>query len=338
MRNKDLEEIWTSHWKQSVIDLAKKRYILADLVDGITEPADMLRFMILSNIYNYSFNKTRTFEETIVSQFRMNKFDEKELLLIYYFQNSFSKPFNDTLMATISHELYKKWHFASLSTNFSNFSKNHMIQLGKFMKNREGVRVILFLRRNRNYIGRVCLMDNSGNIVLEKNIQALSKGRENKPFYVPNGQTPTGIYSINSVMPKADQRELFGEFRRLKLDFVSREVIENDFDETLLEHHFWKEGIVANYLGRSLLRIHGTGLRNKNPFKKYHPFVTTSGCVSMCETNEVKGQRELLDMLMDDLGLSKTFQNEEKIQGTLAVVELDDQKGHVSLEDIKSLI
>jgi hypothetical protein len=338
MRNEDLLKIWEDHWKLSVVEKVKVRYSLLEIEPNLSISSDKLKFLILSSIYNFAVKRRTRYEEDIIMAIRSKELNESDLYTIHYYQDSFSEAFITTLLASINHELYKEWNFAALSTNFSNFSKNHWNHLRDFLKKREGVKLVLFLRRDRRFKGRLCLINSNGEIIKEKSLQALCKGRENKPFLVSNGQTPCGVYEINSVMPKADQQELFGEFRRLKLEFLDRKTIEDDFSEVLLEHHFWKEGVMAKAIGRSLLRIHGTGLVNRNIFKKYHPFVTTSGCVSMCETKSVKGQRMLLDTLMDDLGLEKSFVNEEKIFGTLAVVELNEEKSHVSLNDLEGLI
>lgn len=337
MTNKDLDKIWSDHWKNSVVESVKIRYLLRDLEGCISIPFDKLKFVILSNIYNFNSKHINQFEEEIISFFRTKEFSRSELYLIYFYQSAFSEAFLLTLNATISFELSKTWSFAALSSNFSNFSKNHWSSLKTFMTKQKGPKLILFLRRDRKFKGRLVLINNEGHIDKDWSLQALCKGRENKPFYVTNGQTPCGLYDIDSVMPEANQQTLFGKYRRLKLEFMKREDLENSFDDILREHFFWKEGVVANEIGRSLLRVHGTGLKNRNFLKPYHPFVTTSGCVSLLETKDDHAQRELLDKLMESLNLDPVFENEDKIHGTLAVIEINDSKGHVGLQEILEL-
>jgi hypothetical protein len=337
MTNKDLEKLWNDNWNNSAIETVKIRYTLREVEESVSTSSDKLKFLILSNLYNFNSKYIDKFENEIISFFRSKEFSKPELYLIYFFQSAFSEAFLITLNASISKKLSIDWNFAGLSTNFSNFSKNHWKSLKTFLNNRDGVKLVLFLRKDRSYKGRLALLNKEGIIEKDWSLQALGKGRVNKPFYVSNGQTPCGIYDIDSVMPKADQQLLFGKYRRLKLEFVNRELIEKEFDEKLLEHYFWKEGIIANELGRSLLRIHGTGLKNRNFLKPYYPFVTTSGCVSLLETKSIHGQRELLDKLMENLELSPVFENEKQIHGTLCVVELDDQKSHVTHEEILNL-
>lgn len=337
MRNKDLEKIWDGHWKNSIIESSKMKYHLKEIESSIEEPHDILHFYILSNLYNYSIADRNESEIKIISYFRNSTFSNKELYLIFFFKHTFSEAFHITLDATINRELSKVWNFAALSSNFSNFSKNHWCSLKKFMTQREGVKLVLFLRRDRKFIGRMVLLNSDGSVKRNWSLPALCKGRANKPFYVSNGQTPCGIYQIDSVMPKANEKKLFGNNRRLKLEFESKETLESLFDELLLEHHFWKEAIIAKELGRSLLRIHGTGLKNNNFFSGHYPHVTTSGCVSMRETSKEDHQRELLDSLMKSLNLETNFANEVLIKGTLVVVELDESKKAVESKDIEDL-
>ncbi|MBY0414203.1 MAG: hypothetical protein K2Q18_08560, partial [Bdellovibrionales bacterium] len=93
--------------------------------------------------------------------------------------------------------------------------------------------------------------------------------------------------------------------------------------------HWWAQGLVGRELGRSLLRIHGTGTVNKNPFSSYYPMIPSSGCLTTTERNfmgffKTTHQRELLDCLMAAEGNLVTLENESKIHGILYVVEFDD--------------
>lgn len=339
--NKELNTLWEGHWKSSVLESVQKRYQLREIYPTLDTPSCELKYFILSHIYNLNTEELLVIEKKILTAFQKGEFSKAELYIVYYFRDFFSSMFLELLDASISKELSTHWHFATLSSNFSHFSKTHWSELKNSLKDLEGVKLVLFLRKDRSYKGRMVLIDNSGKLVLENNkswsLPALCKGRENKDFYLPNGQTPTGLYSINSVMPKADNKKLFGSHRRLKLDFIEKEKIENIFSDILLEHPFWKSGVIANHLGRSLLRIHGTGLKNKFFFKSYYPFVTTSGCVSMRETSKINDQRLLLDKLMETMNLEVEFSNEESIKGHLCVIELNDEKRNVKLSDIVEL-
>ena len=253
------------------------------------------------------------------------------------FREFFSDAFQNLFDASISSSLKEKWKFAALSENNSYFSKNHWKELKVTLKSYSGVRAVLFVRQDRQFKGRLVLLDEKGQLIYENSklwsIEALAKGRANKKFFLPNGDTPTGFYKIDSVMPKADQQKLFGKHRRIKIDFVARAEIEEKFPEILIEHSWWKRGVIACELSRSLLRIHGTGLKNRKFYSKYHPFVTTSGCISMREDGAFEGQRALLDKLMEYLEIDC----ETEIHGHLCVIELDDKSSKVTDDDLLEL-
>jgi len=150
-------------------------------------------------------------------------------------------------------------------------------------------------------------------------------------FNHSNGHTPCGVYTIDGVMPEANNPLEFGGHRRLIVNFL-KEDAKDSYRALLPRLHWsldwWKQSELAGLLGRSLLRIHGTGHINLNIFSNYFPFVPTSGCLATIETKTFFGhkmtdQRELLDALMVAQGLDKSFENEMKIHGLLYVVEFD---------------
>ncbi|ATH08533.1 hypothetical protein BIY24_11400 [Halobacteriovorax marinus] len=335
---KELNNLWEDNWKTGVIESAKRRYQLKEIYPKIDNNSDLLKYFILAHIYNLNTSDLLKSEIDLIKAFQKGEFAHKELYLVYFFRELFSEKFHELLDASINYEMSQKWSFAKLSENFSSFSSNHWKQLKADLQKYKGVKAVLFVRKDRKYKGRIVLVDDQGNLIKDADsvwsIEALAKGRVNKKFYLPNGDTPTGFYKIDSVMPKADQQKLFGKHRRLIIDFISREEIEESFDEILLEHNWWKSAVIADELSRSLLRIHGTGLKNKLFYTKYYPFVTTSGCISMREDKYFEGQRVLLDKLMESLELSPISENETEIHGHLCVIELNDELRNISLQDI----
>src|SRR5690606_6912066 len=149
---------------------------------------------------------------------------------------------------------------------------------------------------------------------------ALAYSRHKKEYNQVNGNTPAGIHRIDGVMPKADQQRVFGKFRRLILNFIGPG--ENESYTKLLlpesshNESWWLQASVARDIGRSALRIHGTGLRSKKR-KPYYPLVPTSGCIAQRENTYDRitylDQRNLLDELMKASGLDPVFENEPHI-------------------------
>lgn len=207
--------------------------------------------------------------------------------------------------------------------------------------------VYVALRKNREELGRLVIKKSNGEFYRKKNgkiwsIPVLALSSRGLGFHHSNGHTPCGVYRVNGVMPEANKFEEFGRYRRLILDFIDESNDEEKLKTYLpmshYERHWWKQGVLARTLGRSLLRIHGTGLKNKKYFSKFYPFVPTSGCLATNETDtlfkKIHQQRELLDALMDAQGLEVKFENESHIRTLLYVFELDDRKGRVRVSDL----
>lgn len=199
--------------------------------------------------------------------------------------------------------------------------------------------IFAILKKDRMVPGVLVVRAPDGKFVLNKNqesiwsIPILGMSGRGLPFHHSNGNTPTGIFTIDSVMPEANKNYDFGQFRRLIVNFIPKSTDESSITKYLPENHkdksWWKPSVVGREMGRELLRIHGTGRVNLNPFTSYFPFVPTSGCLATNEANLLgfkrsTDQRLLLDCLMSALNLPVIYENESKIHGLLYVIELDD--------------
>lgn len=215
---------------------------------------------------------------------------------------------------------------------------------GEYVKS---VKIFMFCRNNRLY---PCLMvmknvhdepvrKANGTLWSNPSLASSSKGL---PSYTRNGNTPEGIFSIDSVMPVADAQISFGKFRRMILNFIPRSSNESLLKSLLPAsshaEEWWKSSTVARDMGRNLFRIHGTGKTNLDPSTPYYPFMRTSGCVAQRENTyggvTFADQRNLLDSVMTAMDLVPTFTNEPLVKGLLYVIEIDDKNAPVTLEDL----
>lgn len=213
------------------------------------------------------------------------------------------------------------------------------------------IRLYMLCRHNRDYPCRLVMKDANGrwHRNSEGRLWSQSKlglSRHGLPAHQVNGDTPQGIYTIDSVMPEANRQLVFGKYRRLILNFIPQSRKEKDFKSLMPnEAHglsWWQEGMVARDIGRSLLRIHGTGTINTDPASSWYPFYPTSGCIASRENLydgvEYHDQRELLDEMMKASGLSVSYANEANLKGLLYVVDIDSQETPVNVEEIEKLI
>ena len=204
-------------------------------------------------------------------------------------------------------------------------------------------RIYMFCRDNRKQKCLMLMKDAAGNLI-DWSQESLGHSRHRKDFHQTNGNTPSGVWRIDSVMPSADQQRVFGKFRRLIINFVGHSQDEINIKKLLPtmthNHSWWHEGVVARNNGRGLFRIHGTGLRSSR-FRSYFPLVPTAGCVAQSENtyNKIiyRDQRLLLDQLMVASGLDPIYENETEILGLLYVIDIDKKEEPVTIESLKEV-
>lgn len=214
-------------------------------------------------------------------------------------------------------------------------------------KYKQSVKVFMFCRKSRTFPCLTVMKDiNNRQVRISDTtlwshpVLALSK--HGLPSYERNGSTPAGIFTIDSVMPSADQQKLFGKFRRMVLNFVPKSknetLLKSFLPKSSWEHNWWSANPKARDIGRSLFRIHGTGEINLDPQTPFYPFIRTSGCIANKENTydgeTYQDQRLLLNSMMMGLNLKPKYENELKIKGILYIIEIDDIPREVTLEDL----
>lgn len=217
---------------------------------------------------------------------------------------------------------------------------------GEYVK---AVKIYMFCRSNRLFPCLMTMRDAHGEVVRNADgsiwtHKALASAKQGLPSYVRNGNTPAGIFTIDSVMPVADQQISYGKNRRMILNFVPKSKNEALFRSLLPEtshgEDWWKSSVTARDIGRNLFRIHGTGKINNDSSVPYFPFMRTSGCIAQRENTydgiKFNDQRVLLDKVMTALDLEPAFENEPKVKGILYLVELDDTDEAVTPEALQS--
>lgn len=211
------------------------------------------------------------------------------------------------------------------------------------------LKVYLFCRHDRRYPCLFVMRDIFDNPVRNNDgslwtLPGLAHSRRELPYNVTNGYTPSGVHTLDSVMPDANRPQAFGKWRRVKLNWIPKsdnEVNTIQFlPKSAHDKKWWHEANVARDVGRKWLRIHGTGNRNYDRTSPFYTFFATAGCIATREMNydgvEYKDQRIILDKMMESMRLAPVYQNEVNIKGVIYVVELDDKKEKVTAETLKS--
>ena len=269
--------------------------------------------------------------DSFTNQLDLKNLSNQQIFHLFSFRSYLS---NDFLNALVSH--YKneyRWYLTAVNADAL---KTHEMQEVLNYKTYVLTLYAVF-SSDRTKPGRLFVKNNNGQFVHKKDgsvwsIPVLGLSGRGLPFNHSNGATPNGVYSIDSVMPEPDQANVFGKHRRLIVNFIKQTENEEGLlqliPRSLHTHSWWKPSVVGRELGRSLLRIHGTGVINKNPFNSYYPMVASAGCLTTIEKKtlglfKIEHQRELLDTLMEALELPNSYENESKIHGLLYVVDFD---------------
>lgn len=215
---------------------------------------------------------------------------------------------------------------------------------GEYVKS---VKIYMFCRENRLYPCLMTMRNVHGEVVRNEDGSiwtnpSLGSSARGLPSYTRNGNTPQGVWTIDSVMPYADQQMSFGKFRRMMLNFIPKSknevLLKALLPESSHDQEWWRPTIVARDIGRNLFRIHGTLKINNDPSTPYYPFMRTSGCIAQRENTygdvTYKDQRDLLDDIMTAMDLEPTYENEVKVKGILYLIEIDDQNAPVTAADL----
>jgi hypothetical protein len=238
-------------------------------------------------------------------------------------------------------EKFKEFLASILSRKKVPYQQLSMKEISEIYLHQNGAKssLYLFCRHIRKYPCMMVLKDQDGSTW---STPASTYALFGRTYNEVGGYTPSGVYRINGVMPNADVQWKYGYNRRLKIEFVGRSAGEAAITKLIppssRTKNWWKEAVTARDMGREALRIHGTGLHNYFPFLSYYPFIPARGCVSMREGNywsgKYDGTRTLMDQLMKSQGLAPKVENETKISSLLYIVEIDNERGAVTMEDL----
>ena len=297
----------------------------------------------------------RHLQQKIMQSFRLDAVDSKTLAIL---KSAAVPETGDWAQIKLqAHALTEAKVQEAVRAEFKKISKRKLIRdlvFGHVKTNEyargafhEKPRLYMFCRESREYPCLFLLKKGDGELLRRESGElwsqpSLALSRFGLDYNQIKGQTPQGVYRIDGVMPYADNRKEFGQFRRLILNFVGESSDEKNLRLLLPELHknlsWWNESVEARDMGRSALRIHGTGTRSEEG-ATYFPFYPTSGCIAQRENTygdtTYQDQRLLLDELMRTSDLEPVFGNEGLIRALLYVYELDDKPAPVALKDLK---
>lgn len=213
-----------------------------------------------------------------------------------------------------------------------------------------------FQRWNRDFPGLAIIQnadghfvrDSSGNLLV---FEQLARAASNLPYFITNGNTPQGVYSIQGtevshnlfigptpniqlVMPN----ERDSSFWHIPYD-SSKDALANYLDllpESWRNYHPITESFFAGKVGRTEVIAHGTTIDpeyfSNQPF---YPLTPTMGCLCSRELwNSTDGKA----LQSDQLRMVNAFLSTPGDKGFLLVINLDNQSKPVNRLELEKLV
>jgi len=214
--------------------------------------------------------------------------------------------------------------------------------------------IYCFQRRDRNYPGLTVIKRPDGKFVRTQDgdifhISHLARAIANLPGYITNGNTPQGIFSIQGI--DVSSNVFIGQTPNLQLVMPHEVSIQKFFhnakfaDTIWTEDHYrrllpesWRsylpiyEAYYAGKAGRTEIIAHGTTIDPEfYAAQPYYPNTPSLGCLT---AKELWSGKDGQCLISDQLRFIQAFRSAGSKEGFLVVVELDDKRQPVVLDEV----
>lgn len=232
----------------------------------------------------------------------------------------------------------------------------NLIDLFIWQKSHHIKTVYSFQRWNRDYAGLSVVQLEDGTFARGEDgkllvFRQLARAATNLPYFLTNGNTPQGIFSINGtdvsrnllIGPTPNIQTILPFERDYSFWFIGYDSSKTIFDNYLqLLPNTWRnyvpimETFYAGKAGRSEIIMHGTTIPSKYfTDEHFFPLAPTDGCLCANESwNEENGYLTK----SDQLGLVNTFNRTPERRGLLFVINISNEQKEVNTEDIEPYI
>ena len=261
-------------------------------------------------------------------------------------------PGYDTVQILKAFEHYLNNHRVSRKSKIPNIQELFLHQ------KRLGNKIIYsFQRWNRDYPGLAIVQNADGRFMRNASgrllvFQQLARSASDLPYFMTNGSTPQGIYSIQGTA--IARNNYIGPTPNLQLLMPYEKTWEKYFhqpiDSTLDSLKLYKDLLPVSWrnyppmfeawdagkIGRTEIIAHGTTIDPEYfKDKPYYPLTPTMGCLCAKEVWNITSGRLLVS---EQFNLVTTFTATPGQRGFLFVINLDDQQKAVSREEIERMV
>ncbi|HLK31176.1 MAG TPA: hypothetical protein VKT28_21530 [Puia sp.] len=238
--------------------------------------------------------------------------------------------------------------------SFAHQKPPDFIQLFKYQKTTGKKIIYSFQRHNRDYPGIAIVQNADGSFVKNADgrlavFEQLARSGSNLPYFITNGNTPQGIYSILGTA--VSHNNFIGPTPNLQLiiPFENKwgKYFQQDWnppqDSLLLYKNLlppnWRnyepmmEAWDAGKIGRTAIIAHGSTIDPEYfKDKPFYPLTPSQGCLTAKELWNVTSGRLLVS---EQFNLVSAFLSTQGNKGYLYVINIDNQQKAVSREEIE---
>lgn len=280
----------------------------------------------------------------------VNKVNEIKIRMVEQFSNYDSLPLLLALENHLNNYLPNKAH-----------KTPDMASLFSYQAARKQKTIYSFQRWNRDYAGLAIVQDAAGRFMRHPDgrlmiFEQLARSAADLPYFITNGSTPQGIYSIQGTA--SSKNTLIGPTPNLQLIMPNESTWDKYFQLPPWEHWdstsdsmvsyldllpaSWRkyapmtEVFQAGLIGRTEIIAHGTTIDPEYfKSKPWYPLTPTNGCLCAKELWNVSNGRLLVS---EQYNLVSTFMATPGSKGYLFVINLDDQQAPVNRAELERFV
>jgi hypothetical protein len=218
-----------------------------------------------------------------------------------------------------------------------------------------------FQRYNRDYPGMAIVQNADGRFMRHADgrlmvFQQLARSASNLPYFIKNGNTPQGVYSLlgtavannkligptpnlQMIMPFENKWERYFQYPAGMSWNPAMDSLQLYLDllpPSWRKSSFATESFYAGKIGRNAIIAHGTTI-DPEYFrdKPFYPLTPTNGCLCAKELWNISNGRLLVS---EQFNLVSAYNATPGSKGYLYVINVDDQQRAVTREDVEGFV
>ena len=321
------------------------------------------RRALLEAVYgNYPTEYKKEIQQLIQTE-KVPKLFAMEAVYLFRIDHSIT---NSSTLLKLMHQQFTNYSWQVLLAELENYLLQYeilvshsipdIVSLFSYQKNTGQKMIYSFQRWNRDYPGLAIIQNADGSFYKDSHgkllvFEQLARSASNLPYFITNGSTPQGIYSIQGT--DVSHNNFIGPTPNIQL------VMPNEADSLFWHTPYdslkdaltnylsllpesWRsfppitEAFFAGKAGRTEIIAHGTTI-DPDYFKDkpFYPLTPTMGCLCAKETWNIFNGKFLQS---EQFNLANGFLSTQGSTGYLMVINLDNQQKAVSRNELEKVV